>query len=748
MKGKIGRFTIVGKLGEGGMGEILIGHDEALGRRAAIKVLLDHDDPTGRQRLFLEARAAASVNHPNICQVYEVGEDDGTAFIAMELLEGQGLDTRLARGPIVLPEAIEITLQVLRGLEEIHRRGFVHRDLKPSNIHITPHGAKILDLGLVRPLSDAEETAALDLTRPGTLVGTPHYMAPEQWTGSPVGPSTDIFAVGAILYEMLSGSRAFGGETIFEVCDRIAHHQPPALGGDVSIIAYDRIIQKAIEKRPADRFPSAAAMSSALLDVRADADPAGMFPIRQTRRVIALPLRVLRPDPETDFLAVSLPDAIGASIAKLDSVVVRSTLASSSPITEIQDLKRLAREMDVDLVLTGTLLRAGDQIRVTAQLLEGVSGTIVWSNASQGSLGDLFALQDAMLHEITTSLATPLAGSTKSGRYEDVPSTPRAYELYLRANQLTLSNVYTSSLTQVRDMYQECVQEDPNFAPAWAKLGRVLRLIAKYGHGEPGQNYTQAARALSKALELNPDLSIAHNYYTYLQLEEGQALSSMIRLLERARRRPDDPGAFAGLVPALRFCGLLRPSLEAERRATRLDPGIRTSVHYTHWMLGEYEAAMAADIDEPPFLRAAAPAMLGRIDEALEIYREFERRGFQGSEAVHTQMVRAALEDDREACMEGYRAFLKSHFHDPEGIFLMGRNLARTGAVDAALDCLRRSVNGGFWCIESAVEDPWLGSLRGHPEFTELLRRCEDGRRSATEAYITAGAVPMLGPVA
>jgi serine/threonine protein kinase/tetratricopeptide (TPR) repeat protein len=747
MQEKIGRFTILGKLGQGGMGAIYVGNDEALERRAAIKLLLDCEDPTGLQRFLLEARAAASVSHPNICQIYEIGDEAGRPYIAMELLEGEGLHARLSRGALPLGEAVAVTQQILGGLDEIHRRGFVHRDLKPSNVHLAPHGVKILDFGLARSTASNGATAAIPLTKPGAIVGTPQYMAPEQWTGAPVGPATDLFAVGAMLYEMISGRQAFPGETIYEICDAVAHHQPPALSGDAAVVAYDRIIQQAIEKRPADRFPSAKAMAEALRGIQLSMDRGEAVPIRQTTRMIALPFRVLRPDPETDFLAFSLPDALGGSLSKLESVVVRSTLASGATGADPFDMKSFAREMGVDMILTGTILRAGDQIRVTAQLTDGTSGTILWTKVSQGTMGDLFALQDSLLHEITDSLATPLTRRDQSRLLQDVPATPRAYELYLRANQLTLTNVYTSSLMQIRDMYKTCLEDDPRFAPAWARLGRVYRMIAKYGHDDPQANYLLAEEALSRALEINPDLSIAHNYYAHLLIEEGRSLETMTRLIERAQSRVTDPGVFAGLVPALRFCGLLHASLAAERRASRLEPNIRTSVHYTHWMLGEYERAMAADNDEPQFIRAAAPAMLGRVEESIATYREFERRGFEGGEAAHTRMVRAAMEGDSAGCLEGYRKFLESDFRDPEGIFFIARNLARVGAIDEALSCLTRAVDGGFWSIEAAVPDPWLDSLRGSPQFGDLIDRCETGRRRAATEYARVGGERLLGPL-
>ncbi len=741
----IGKFTILGKLEQGGMGAVYVGHDPALDRKAAIKVLLDQVDSSGQQRFLLEAKAAASVTHPNICQIYEVGEDAGRSYIAMELLEGETLSARLSRGALPLEEALEITLQLLTGLDEIHRHGYIHRDLKPSNVQLTPHGVKILDFGLVRRIGPDEATAPIHLTQPGVTMGTPQYMAPEQWSSQPVGIGADIFAIGTILYEMISGRQAFKGESVYEVCDAIAHHQPPALSGGAAVVAADRIIQRAMEKRPSDRFPSAAAMADAIRDVMAILDRGESVPIRQTTRLIALPFRILRPDPETDFLAFSLPDAIAGSLSRLDSVVVRSTMALQGRDVHAIDLKALAREVDVDLILSGTLLRAGDRIRVTAQLTEGSSGTIRWTQTAQGTLGDLFALQDSLLNEISDSLALPLAGGERSLLRRETPTTPKAYEIYLRANQLTLSRAYASTLIHVRDLYRKCVEDDPLFAPGWARLGRVYRMIAKYGHDDSDANYELAAQSFSRAMRLDPELSIAHNYYTYLQIEEGRALEAMVRLIERAHKRSADPGLFAGLVPACRFCGLLKASLAADQRARRLDPGIGTSVHYTYWMMGDFESAISADNDEPPLLRAIAPAMLGRLEEATALHLELERRGMEGAIATHSRMVRAAIAGDRASCVSAYGEFRASKFRDPEGIYGIGRNLARVGALEEAIECLTGVVDGGFWCIEAAFADPWLDPIREDARFRTLLLRAEDGRRSALAEYRRAGGDRLLG---
>jgi serine/threonine-protein kinase len=235
MRTTVGRDRITGLLGEGGMGRVYAGHDDRLERPVAIKTLrADRTDTTARERLQREARAAARVNHPSICQLYELGEDDGELFLAMELLQGESLAQRLSHGPLAPADALPIALSVLAGLEALHRDGIIHRDLKPSNIFLTPHGAKLLDFGVAS--SAAQGLTATRLTTPGVLVGTPLYCAPEQLRGDPTDARTDLFAGGVVFYEMLAGKAPFDGQTAIEIFHKILNEPPPPLSRPRAVV--------------------------------------------------------------------------------------------------------------------------------------------------------------------------------------------------------------------------------------------------------------------------------------------------------------------------------------------------------------------------------------------------------------------------------------------------------------------------------------------------------------------------------
>ena len=739
----IRQYVLTRKLGEGGMGVVYEARDERLGRLVAIKrVRTFSGDATLRDRLVREARTAAGISHPNICQVYELGEVGGELFVVMELLDGETLAARVARAPLAVNEALQITLGILAALEAMHARGIVHRDLKPSNVFLTQHGVKLLDFGLARPPAVEAELA---VTNPGTILGTPRYMAPEMLSDEPIGPPTDIFCLGAILFEMLTGRPAFAGSTLPAVYNAVLTEQPPPLVGEADVIAADRVIQRALAKRPVDRWQDAAAMAQAVRDAMALVDTGPARQVRTVTRLIVLPFKVLRPDPEIDFLSSGLPEAISSSLSALETLTVRSTAAAARFADGPPDLKVLAAEAGVDVALMGTLLRAGDQVRVSIQLVEAPGGTVLISRVAQVALTDIFQLQDDLTRQIVDALAIPLSARDRAALRHDVPANAEAYELYLRATTLGESS-NPSRLIAARDLYRRCVELDPNYAPAWARLGRVYRVMAKYLAGDPKEDIAAAEAAFRRALELNPDLPLAHNLYTFFEIEEfAGARSAMLRLLGLARHGVADPDLYGGLVVACRFCGLLDASLEADRRARRIDPGVRTSVHYTYWMLGRYEQALLTDLEDIQVLRHMSLWMLGRHDEALEGVTRLEQQLPTGGEWLFLTSLRAAMQGKREDCIQASREILASGFHDPEGLYLVARELAFAGARQEALDMLERVVTGGFNCPRVLLQDAWLDSLRGESSFVRLLHRAEEESAASAAAFREAGGERVLG---
>ena len=447
MLSALGPYRVLSLLGEGGMGIVYEALDERLNRKVALKTLrADEQSTTARDRLVREARAAASISHPRICQVFEVGETDGIVFVAMEKLEGETLATRIARGPFPVADAGQVALGLLEGLGALHERGIVHRDLKPANVFLTTHGVKLVDFGLARAPLDLDVTAAVTL--PGTIVGTPLYMSPEQLTGQQIDRRSDLYALGVVLYEMLAGRTPYDVRNLGQLVAAVLQGPVPVIGGSAAALAVDRVIQRAMARRAGDRYPDAAAMADdlqgALSVTRSGERPSA----RPMTRLVVLPFRLLRPDPDTDFLSFSLADAITSSLTTFDALVVRSSLAGARFATQPLDLRALATEADVDVVVTGTLLRSGDAVRVSAQLLEVPAGTVLWSNTQQLSIDDVFTLQDDIARQTAESLSLPLTAREHRLLQHDVPTSARAYELYLRANQLAYDSTQTGRIAQ------------------------------------------------------------------------------------------------------------------------------------------------------------------------------------------------------------------------------------------------------------------------------------------------------------
>lgn len=743
---RIGHYAISHKLGAGGMGVVYAARDERLERAVALKTMsLPGRDETARRRFWREARAAASVNHPNVCQIYEIGEDAGELFIAMELLEGEVLSERLRRGPLSASQAVSIGLGMLAALSALHDRGIVHRDLKPSNVFLTAHGVKLLDFGLARPQPEDSLDTVTGITRVGMLVGTPRYMAPEQVTGDSVDARSDLFAAGAILFEMLAGRPAFTGRSAAEILHATRSEQPPALTGSPAVAAVDRVIRRALAKRPVERPASADAMADELRAVSGVDGSDTAVLARPLTRLVVLPFRVLRADPETDFLAFSLPDAIATSLSGLGSLVLRSS-AVAARFGEAPDLNALAAEADVDRVVMGTLLRSGDQLRVAVQLVEAPGGTLLTSHTVQSSMGDLFRLQDDLARRVADALSLPLAGGTPSPA-PDAPNDARAYELYLRANEL--ARTY-AGLAAARDLYEQCLELDSRFAPAWARLGRCHRVIGKYIEASPDSD-ARAEDAFRRALALSPRLSVAHKLYANLEADTGQAARAVVRLLGEAGRHGNDPELFAGLVHACRYCGLYEQSIAAHAEARRLDPNVPTPFEQTLLMAGDLERLLAT---ESPSVVAGADDAIRVIGLGLAGERDEARRRLLALRQTTRVPAFQAWADHLEAWLDRriedmlerpLRLGALKIQDDPEARFQFGWLLCDVGEYDAGMDHLREAVTNGYFAAPTLARSRQFDALRSNPAFQTLLADAEAGRQRALTAFREAGGQRLLG---
>jgi serine/threonine protein kinase/Flp pilus assembly protein TadD len=742
----IGPYRVLSVVGEGGMGVVYKAEDQRLERVVALKVIREFEgDATRRSRFWQEARAAAQVAHPNACRIYDIAEVQDRLVLVMEFIEGESLARRMERGSLPVQEAGQIALAVLSALEAFHKIGIVHRDLKPGNIVLSNGGTKLLDFGIAKHLrSNAnEETAATlgDATAPGIFLGTPRYASPEQFRGRPVDARSDLFSMGAILFEMLTSQPAFPGETFGEIAHAVLEGSPPALSGSPAIAAMGRIVHRALSREPQDRYASAEAMAA---ELRATLQMEGIetkVRAQALRRIIVLPFRMLRPSEDIQFLAYSLPEAISVSLAGLENLVVRSSLAASRYSTDAPDLQRIAKEAEVDVVLTGALLSVGDRLRITTQLVEVPSGTLLWSHSSQATNRELLDLHDDLVKRVVESILPSLTAQAHQSLQQDRPASATVYQLYLQANEFGRQ---WENLPGSIEMYERCVSLDPSYAAAWARLGRARWLSDKYKAGSL-EGLGSADEAFQTALRLNPNLTLAHNLYTHVQIDQGRSLEAMRRLLGRAQQRRSDAELFAGLGHVCRYCGLLRPALTAHQEARRLDPLIPTSVMHTYFMLGDYERALENAGGDYGYGTALVLGMTGRVEEAVSMLRQRELDKPWRLGKLYLTSLRTLLEGKREESLAVSEELMHATFRDPEGMYYLGRQLAYLGQESQALDMLSRAVDNGFFCHQAMQRDWWLDSLRTRTEFTALLSKAQQLHREALTAFLAGGGASLLG---
>jgi TolB-like protein/Tfp pilus assembly protein PilF len=501
-------------------------------------------------------------------------------------------------------------------------------------------------------------------------------------------------------------------------------------------------------KSPEDRPASADEMARELRSIAGLSDSNAPVLAHALTRVVVLPFRVLRPDPETDFLAFSLADAIASSLSALSSVVVRSSAVAARFARETPDLKVLASDADVDRVVIGALLRAGDQLRASVQLVQAPDGTLLASHTVQSSMGDLFGLQDFISGRMADALSPPLAGTAATpAPARDAPANARAYELYLRANEL--SRTY-EGLARARDVYEQCLELDPEFAPAWAHVGRCYRVIGKYVDGSEDSE-SRAETAFQRALALNPALAIAHKFYANLEADMGRTERALSRLLRQAALHRNDPELFAGLVHACRYTGLFDHSVAAHSEARRLDPNVPTGLEQTLLVAGDIEQILQI---QPPALIAGADdgivviglGLAGRLDEARQRLKAMRQPSRIPAFQMWIDYLQAWLDRRSEEMIERSSAFNALKIRDdPEAIFQEGWLLCDAGAHDEGLPFLRRAIDRGYYAVQTLGTRPQFDLLRERSDFQAIVASAESGRQRALAAFRDAGGERLFG---
>src|SRR5690349_4695849 len=559
---RLGAYQIVAPLGAGGMGEVYRATDTRLGRDVAVKVVSGclMDDPSAVARFEREARTVAALSHPNIVALYDVGHENGIVFAVMELLEGESLERHLATDHLSWRRALDIGVSVADGLASAHGKGLVHRDLKPANIFITDGGlVKLLDFGLAteepfRSTSQPAGATAAGDTEPGAIFGTVGYMSPEQVRGERADYRSDIFSFGCVLYEMLTGRRPFGGSTAAETLAAILRDHPPELAaGDRQMpLHVDGVVRRCLEKNPDHRFQSARDLAFALREIlnapQTRSSSAKTATIRaairripalvtasllivlsaviwfdararslllpnggeRIRSLAVLPLTNLSADSGQEYFADAMTEELTTRLAKFGNWRVTSRTSVMGYRGSQKKIPEIARELGVDAVLEGSVLRDGSRVKITAQLIEGRTDRHLWADTYERELQNVLAIQNDVARAVAREIDVTLTSEGEAGLAAATRNVlPAAYDAYLRGRH-AWDKRSESDLHEGIRLFQESIDADPTYAPAYAGMADCYAQLGYGSYISPEDAFPRARAAARKALELDPALAEAH----------------------------------------------------------------------------------------------------------------------------------------------------------------------------------------------------------------------------------------------
>ncbi len=799
---RLAHYEIISLLGAGGMGEVYVAEDTRLRRKVALKMLMPEltCDERDLRRFEHEAHAASALNHPNILTIYEFGQADGLRFIASEFIDGETLRQRMANGKLEWNAAIEIAMQIASALVAAHAYGIVHRDIKPDNVIVRTDGiVKVLDFGIAKLTErQVEETirrralsAAPATSEPGMVLGTAKYMSPEQARGLVVDSRSDIFSLGSVIYEMVTGRAAFEGETASDVMAEILKVDPPPpvdYAPDVPN-ELERIIGKALRKDRETRYQAVKDLLIDLQDFKKEVEfqaklhgsvrpksqrtgwgsttparaarPAleqkspsrgwlgliaallfaiallGYIAARKstvrpaimgTRSLAILPFRNLRQDPETDFLGFSLADAVITKLGYVGALTVRPSSSIDKYRNQVIDPRKVAAELNVDTLLTGSFVKDGDDLRITTQLIDVKPDKILWRDSIDLKYDKLLTVQDRVAQQIIKGLELNLSPAEAANLKPEKPISTAAYEDYLRGIDFYSLNQFASAI----DMLAKATALEPNYAPAWAHLGRAYTTNASLHFGGR-EEYGKAETAYEKAIALNPSLVEPRIYEANLFTDTGRVEQAVPLLRSVLKDSPNNAEAHWELGYAYRFGGMLKESIEECEKARQNNPQVKlnSSAMNSYLYQGDYEKFLQSlpvnDSVYILFYRGFAEYHMNNREQAA---KDFDRAYELDSSLLPADVGKALSYSIRHDNAAGIKLLQKTEdkieergVSDAEGIYKVAQAYAVLGDKASALHMLRHSIGGGFFCYPYFLRDPLLQSLHDEPEFQTMMKQ-------------------------
>jgi serine/threonine protein kinase/TolB-like protein len=778
---RLGPYEIVAAIGAGGMGEVFRARDTKLDRDVALKVLPARAtaDDTARARLAREARLAASLNHPSICTIHEVGEFDGLTYVAMELIAGRPLADLIPATGFSIDVVLRYGVQIAEGLAHAHARRIVHRDLKSANVLITPDGrVKVLDFGLAtRQATDVEDAtrSVVSLDAPGTVVGTLAYMAPEALRGESADLRSDVWSFGVLLYEMTSGRRPFLGKSGVDMTSSIVRDHAPPLPSTAAP-GLKAIIERCLHKEPARRYADAGEVLAALETLRADPGRAGPRTSPSRRFVVAsiaamvvviiavlalwgrsrfaasprarsaarvqslavLPLEDLSGDASQAYFADGLTEELITRLSKITglSVTSRTTVMqfkqSGRPVADI------ARQLGVQAVVEGTISRSADRVRITARLVDAAAGTSLWAERYDRAVSDVLGIQADVASAIGDAIRTNITPQERQRLSSLTSSNAQAYDLYLRG-RFHEARESPDEIRQAIDFFERAVAADPQFAAAHAELARAYWQHLFYV--TPGDLSLQerAFVSIERALAIDPALDAAYVarglllWTPWNRFPHERAIGEYRRAIA-LNPNADEAHHQLGLVYL--HIGLLDEAMREVHEAMRLNPA-NTLAHFREGVGFFYQGRYAQAVDvfkqtpdgfQPPlraFQLADALFHLGRKDEARAAASAYLRTNPGDLGGMNTAMLAmlAADSGNVDRAIELVRTAEKGngygHFH--HSAFTIARAFALAARADEAVSWLEKAAADGYPCYPVFVNDTTLDRIRGDRRFQDFL---------------------------
>jgi TolB-like protein/cytochrome c-type biogenesis protein CcmH/NrfG/predicted Ser/Thr protein kinase len=715
----LGHYRILEQLGEGGMGRVYLAEDDRLGRRVALKLLPPEvaGDPDRRQRFEREARSLAALDHPGIVTVFAVEENDGHRFFTMERVAGRNLDALIPPDGLELERFFAFAAPLAEALGAAHEKGITHRDLKPTNVMVTDDGrVKVLDFGLAKapPLGDASDDRTETLTEAGRLVGTLPYMAPEVARGLPADPRSDVFSLGVVLYQMVTGRRPFTGDSPADLLSTILRDAPPPLGELRPDLPEPlrRLILGCLEKDPRRRPQSGLDLRNRLEELRrqpasstAGGEAAAPAP-EPGRSIAVLPFTDMSPEGDQEYFCDGIAEELINALTKIEGLRVAPRTASFQFRGAAHDLREVGRRLRVDTVLEGSVRKAGERLRITAELVDVAAGYDLWSSRYDRRLHDIFEIQDEIAANIVRALQLTLAPGVRRAIGEPPTRVVDAYDYYLRGRKFY--NQYRRlGMELALRMFARAIELDTGFALAWAGTADCRAfLYAHAGHHE--EQLEEALEASRRALELDPS-SAAVRASRAVVLSFGDHPEAADEAFEAALRL--DPNLFEATYYYARHCfaqGHFEKAVALYERAAELRP----EDYQTPLLM----AQVYDDLHRPEDAAAARRRGIRLAEDHLELNPDDNRALYMGANGL------VAL-GERERGLEWAR---RARELDPEDSMML-YNLAciysLAGEVESAIECLETCLHHGFSHRDWIEHDSNLDAARHHPRYRPLLDR-------------------------